>query len=90
MMPARGWHVPCSSVSSLKHRPRCQVRIREEERDEDCYATERWAGAFSRSIAMPQGVDGERVEASFKNGVLEIRVPKTKEAMGRKIEIKVA
>jgi len=60
-----------------------------EEQDDDCYAMERWAGAFSRSIALPQGVDPDRVEASFRNGVLEIHVPKTKEAQGRKIDIKV-
>ena len=61
-----------------------------EEKDDDCYAMERWAGAFSRSIALPQGVDPERVEASFRNGVLEMRIPKTKEAKGKKIDIKVA
>jgi len=61
-----------------------------EEKDEDCYALERWAGAFSRSIALPQGVDPERIEASFKNGVLEIRIPKSKEVKGKKIDIKVA
>lgn len=59
-----------------------------EEKDEDCYALERWAGAFSRSITLPQGVDPDRVEARFKNGVLEIHVPKTREARGKKIEIK--
>ena len=61
-----------------------------EEKDDDCYAMERWAGAFARSIALPQGLDPDRVEASFKNGVLEIRVPKTKEAKGKKIDIKIA
>ncbi|MBW2422637.1 MAG: Hsp20/alpha crystallin family protein [Deltaproteobacteria bacterium] len=61
-----------------------------EDKGDDFYAMERWAGAFSRSIALPQGLDPDRVEASFKNGVLEIRVPKTKEAAGKKIDIKVA
>jgi len=61
-----------------------------EEKDDDCYAMERWAGAFSRSIALPQGVDPDRIEASFKNGVLEMRIPKTKETKGKKIDIKVA
>ena len=60
------------------------------KKDDDCYAMERWAGAFARSIALPQGLDPDRVEASFKNGVLEVRIPKTKEAKGKKIDIKIA
>lgn len=60
-----------------------------EEKEEDCYAMERWAGAFSRSIALPQGVDPDRIEALFRNGVLEVRIPKTKEATGRRVDIKV-
>jgi len=59
-----------------------------EEKDEDCYAHERWSDAFSRSITLPQGVDPSRVEASFKNDGLEIYIPKTGEARGKKIEIK--
>jgi HSP20 family protein len=63
-------------------------RRENEEKGEEFYAMERWAGAFTRSIALPQGVDPERVKASFKNGVLEIHIPKTKEAQGTKIDIK--
>ena len=63
-----------------------------EDKSDDFYAMERWAGAFSRSIALPQGVDPEHIEASFKNGVLEIHIPKTKEAKakGTKIDIQAA
>jgi HSP20 family protein len=61
-----------------------------EEKEDDFCAMERWAGAFTRSIALPQGVDPEHIEASFKNGVLEILIPKTKEAKGKKIDIKGA
>ncbi|MDH3285670.1 MAG: Hsp20/alpha crystallin family protein [Acidobacteriota bacterium] len=64
----------------------------EQQHDEgdDFNAMERWVGAFSRSIALPQGVDPERVTASFKNGVLEIHVPKTKKTKGKTIEINAA
>jgi HSP20 family protein len=48
------------------------------------------AARFSRSVALPQGVDTEGIEASFKNGVLEIRIPKTKETKGKKIDIRAA
>ena len=63
-----------------------------EDESDDFYAMERWAGAFSRSIALPQGVDPDHIEASFKNGVLEIHIPKTKEAKakGKKIDIQAA
>ena len=59
-----------------------------EDKGDDFYAMERWAGTFYRSIALPQGVDPDHVEASFNNGVLEIHIPKTKEARGKKIDIK--
>jgi HSP20 family protein len=60
-----------------------------EAKDEDYYVSERWAGAFSRTVALPPGVDPEKIQAKFKSGVLEIHLPKTKEAKGRTIEVKV-
>jgi HSP20 family protein len=41
---------------------------------------ERAFGSFSRSIALPSAIDADGVSASFKNGVLTITIPKTKEA----------
>ena len=41
---------------------------------------ERTFGSFSRSIALPSGIDADAVHASFKNGVLTITIPKTQEA----------
>jgi HSP20 family protein len=41
---------------------------------------ERTFGSFSRSIALPSGIDADAVHASFKNGVLTITVPRTQEA----------
>jgi HSP20 family protein len=51
---------------------------REQERrdnDEGYVRTERVYGQFYRSIPLPEGADPERVEAQFRNGVLEITVP---------------
>ncbi len=59
-----------------------------EAKEEDYYCCERWAGAFSRSLVLPPGVDPEKIQATFKSGVLEVHLPKTKEAKGRKVEIK--
>jgi HSP20 family protein len=62
----------------------------QETKDGGVYCCERWAGAFTRTMALPAGVDPEKIQASFKNGVLEVRLPKTAEAKGKKIEIKAA
>ena len=60
-----------------------------QAKDEDCYACERWTGAFTRSVMLPPGLEPEKMKAIFRNGVLEVHVPKTKEAKAKKIEIKV-
>jgi HSP20 family protein len=59
-----------------------------EEKEENYYCCERSYGAFSRSLAVPAGVSADKINASFKNGVLEVHLPKTKESAGKKIEVK--
>jgi len=44
------------------------------------YRLERTSGGFTRSLRLPFEVDPEKIKASFKDGVLEIRAPKTKAA----------
>lgn len=51
------------------------------------YAAERVAGSFERSIRLPEFVDGERIAATYVNGVLSITVPKAQAAQPRKIAI---
>jgi HSP20 family protein len=53
------------------------------------YRFERRYGSFSRAVGLPQGVDDSRIEASYKDGVLEIRVPKPEEAKPRRIQVGV-
>lgn len=48
-----------------------------EEKQKDYYLHERHFGAFERSFRMPDGVDTEKIQASFKNGVLTVTLPKT-------------
>jgi len=60
-----------------------------EAKDEDYYCCERWSGSFSRSLVLPMGIDAEKIKATFRNGVLEVHLPKTKEAKGKKIDVKV-
>ena len=59
-----------------------------EEKKEDYYYAERSYGAFMRSLALPQGVDADKVKATFTKGVLEVHLPKAKEAKGKTVEIK--
>jgi len=54
------------------------------------YLSERSYGAIYRTIPLPAGVDAEKAQASFKNGVLTIRLPQTPEAQAKvkRIEVK--
>jgi len=55
------------------------------------YRRERSFGSFHRALALPDAADGEKTEASFKNGVLEIRIPKKEQAnKTHKVKIKAA
>ena len=62
-------------------------RSEHETKNEGYYRVERAYGSFSRSLTLPQGVDPERVSASFDKGVLEVRVPKPEARKPRRIEI---
>ncbi len=63
-----------------------------EEKDKTYYYSERTYGAFQRTFRLPADVDEGGIEASAKDGVLTLRLPKKKEAEDakRKIEIKQA
>jgi HSP20 family protein len=63
---------------------------KEEKKEGEYYYSERSFGAFVRTMPLPPDVEAEKVSATFKNGVLEVHLPKTKEVKGKKIEIKAA
>ena len=69
---------------------RGERRGEEQAREDDYYCCERWTGSFTRTMTLPQGSDPSQIKATFKNGVLEVHIPKTAQAVGRKIEIKAA
>jgi len=56
----------------------------------DYFVREVAYGAFQRSFALPEGVDGAQVEAKYVNGMLEVRVPAPRVATPRTIEVKAA
>ena len=63
-----------------------------EEKKKDYYLQERSFGSFERSFGLPEGVDADKIEASFKKGVLTVMLPKKPEAQkpAKKIEVKAA
>lgn len=62
-------------------------RAEHEEKSEGYHRVERAFGQFSRSLTLPQGTDASKVDASFDNGVLEVRVPKPEESKPTRVQI---
>jgi HSP20 family protein len=60
-----------------------------EDKREGYVRVERAFGSFRRSLTLPEGIDPEAVQASFENGVLEVRIPKPEERKPRKVAIQV-
>ena len=63
-----------------------------EEKEKDYYLSERSFGSFQRSFQVPNGVDTDKIDANFKNGVLTVILPKSTEAQRaeKKIAVKAA
>jgi len=59
-----------------------------DEKEERYHRVERSYGAFTRGVRLPVGVDGSKVVATFKNGLLTVTLPKTPAAKGTTIPIK--
>jgi len=65
-------------------------RKREEEQKEgNTYRSERFFGRFQRSLTLPQPVDLNKIQASYKDGILMVELPKSEEAKRKQIEVKV-
>jgi HSP20 family protein len=60
-----------------------------EQRSEGYYRVERASGSFNRALRLPEGVDADGIQASFDNGVLEVRIPKPEQPKPRKVAITV-
>lgn len=60
-----------------------------EEKGENFHRVERQYGTFIRNIQLPSEVVGDKVTASFKNGVLEVCLPKSEESKPKRVAIDV-
>ena len=61
-----------------------------EDRNKSYHYVERQFGAFCRSVPLPKTVDTDKVDASFNDGVLTLRIPKRPDAKPRKVKVRNA
>jgi HSP20 family protein len=66
-----------------------QKERKEEVNEDRYYRCERSYGAFSRSVELPSEVQAGKAKASFTDGVLEVRLPKTDEARKKAVKLKI-
>ncbi len=71
---------------------RGEKKEEKEEKKKDYYVSERRYGSFERYFTLPESVNADKIEATFKNGVLRVTLPKTEEAQkpAKKIDVKAA
>lgn len=63
------------------------IRRSQDYKDESLHRRERYTGSFTRSVALPMRVKEEEIRASYRNGLLEVHMPKLEESGGRHIDI---
>lgn len=66
-----------------------QKKKEEKMEEKNYYRLERSFGSFSRSLHMPAEVQTDKAKAKFKDGILEIRVPKTEEAKSKEKKVPI-
>src|SRR5579864_606206 len=64
-------------------------KFEQEQKEENFHRIERRYGSFSRSFTLPNTVDAENVQASYENGVLNIKLAKRAEAKPKQIKVSV-
>jgi HSP20 family protein len=62
-------------------------RKRKSTNGEKAQRTERYVGAFRRSIALPTRVDASKVNATYQDGILKVTLPKAEEAKPKQIKV---
>lgn len=67
-----------------------EVKKEEEVKEEDYYSRERSYGSFTRILTLPAAVDESKAKAKFKDGILEITLPKKEEAKPKEIKVEVS
>lgn len=60
-----------------------------EKKEKGYWYSERWTGSFQRSLELPAEADASKIKASFKDGVLELIVPKSEKAAPKQIKVEL-
>lgn len=78
------------SISALKNRVSLSGKreIQPEHERVSYHRKERAEGSFSRTVNLPSEIDAEHVEASYRDGILTLRLPKAAEAKPRQITVR--
>jgi len=67
-----------------------EKKFNESDESSNSRRIERRFGSFKRSFRLSDGIDQKKISAEFKNGVLNVVVPKTKESLKKEVEIKIS
>src|SRR5438034_10854417 len=65
------------------------AKAEHEDRGRNYVRRELRYGSFIRTLALPDGVKGDQAKASYKNGILEIRLPKSERATPKSVKVEV-
>ena len=61
-----------------------------EERKGESFRSERYFGRFHRTVTLPTQVNGDKVKATYKDGILTVELPKSEEAKPKQIQVNVS
>ena len=67
-----------------------EIKSDKEYQEDQYHLRERRYGSFARSISLPTKIKGDAIEASYQNGVISLRLPKSEEVKPKRIPIKVS
>lgn len=77
------------SVANGMLRIEGERKAEKEEKGKKYHRIERYHGTFMRSFTLPENIDDTKVHAEFKDGMLNVRIPKTAKAAPRAVDIKI-
>jgi HSP20 family protein len=66
-----------------------ESKFEQETKKENYLRVERSFGGFTRSFTLPPSVDAKKITAEFKDGLLEVKLPKLEGVRPKEVEIKV-
>ena len=60
---------------------------KESSESESCYCAERYSGSFQRTFRIPGKVNHEKIDATYRDGILKLMLPKAEESVPKRIEV---